>query len=320
LVFYCKEDILLRPENIQDKMRLKGYIYGCISSATYGLIPLFALPLLQAGMRYDSVLFYRFSCASLLLGLLLLFKKESFHIRKKEIVPLVILGLLFALSAQFLFWGYDYLSVGTASTLLFLYPVFVAILMAILFKERISWIAQVAILIAFVGIALLSNDNGNGRIEPFGIVLILFSAISYALYIIVVNKSSVQQMSGYKLTFYALLFSSVFFFSKAILTTGGLQLLPAPSDFINIFLLALLPTIVSCVAMVYAVRYIGSTTTAVLGALEPVSAVAVGVFVFHEVFSFNLAMGIVFIILAVTMIILSDQISSKIKFHRKSRL
>lgn len=299
-------------------MRLKGYIYGCISSATYGLIPLFALPLLKEGIRYDSILFYRFLCAALLLGLLLLIKKESFRIKKEELLPLVILGLLFALSAQFLFWAYSYLSIGIASTLLFLYPVFVAILMAVLFKEKISFISQVAIIIAFLGILLLSKNDGGKNVNVLGIVLILSSAISYALYIIVVNKSRVQQMSGNKLTFYALFFSSIFFLFKSQLT-GGLQPLQDATSIARIFALAFLPTVISCVAMVYSIRYVGSTTTAVLGALEPVTAVIIGIIVFNETFTPNLAIGILFIIVAVSLIILSNYILSKLKWYPKSR-
>ena len=300
-------------------MKTKGYFFGCLSSITYGLIPLFALPLLHEGLRYDSILFYRFFVAAIMLGVILFLKKENLKITKKEITPLIVLGLLFALSAQFLFWSYDYLSVGVASTLLFLYPIFVAILMNVLFKEKVSLFSQIAIFIALAGIVILSQGTGASSINFVGISLILCSALSYALYIIVVNKSSVQKMSAYKLTFYALLFSSIFFLIKSTFI-GGLQPLHGVTDFFRIAMLSLLPTIVSCVAMVYAVRYVGSTSTAVLGALEPVTAVAIGVFVFQEEFTLNLATGVMLILTAVSMIILSDKISPKINMHRKRRV
>lgn len=300
-------------------MKLKGYFYGCISSVTYGFIPLFALPLLKKGIRYDSILFYRFILSSLILGGILFLKKESFKVKKNEIGPLILLGILFALSAQFLMWSYNFLSIGVASTLLFLYPIFVAILMNFLFKEKVSVFSQIAIAIAFAGIFILSGDTGSSSMNGTGLMLILFSAISYALYIIVVNKSHVQSMSAFKLTFYALTFSSLFFFVKSFFT-DGLQPLDSSLDVFRVTMLSLIPTIISCVAMVYSVRYIGSTSTAVLGALEPVTAVIIGVFVFHELFSFNLAMGVIFIIIAVSMIILSDKISPKLKLHRKKRI
>ncbi|MBF0574443.1 DMT family transporter [Dysgonomonas sp. GY617] len=294
-------------------MRVKGYFWGCLSSATYGLIPLFAIPILKKGMLYDSVLFYRFTCTSLLIALLMLVKKESFAITKKELLPLVSLGILFAMSAQFLFWGYQFIAVGTAATILFLYPVFVALLMAILFKEKIPKVSQLAIIIAFLGVSLLYKGENGTSLNLFGVGLLLLSALFYAIYIVIVNKSSVRNMSGYKLTLYAMIFSSLFFLVKASLS-GGVEAFPDAISLVDLLMLALLATVVSNIAMVYSVQYIGSTATAVLGAMEPVTAVCVGIFAFKEVFTKNLALGILLIVISVSLIVLSDIISKKIKF------
>lgn len=294
-------------------MKVKGYFWGCLSSSTYGMIPLFAIPILGKGMLYDSLLFYRFTCTSLLIAMVMLFKKESFAITRKDLLPLISLGLLFALSAQCLFWGYQYLAVGTAATILFLYPVFVALLMAVLFKEKIPKISQVAILIAFLGVSLLYKGDNGATLNLFGVGLLLSSAFMYALYIVIVNKSSVQHMAGSKLTLYAMVFSSIFFFIKSI-SSGGIQPFTDAISVYDLVMLALLSTVISNIAMVYSVQYIGSTTTAVLGAMEPVTAVCVGIFAFNEKFTQNLALGILLIVIAVSLIVLSDFISQRIKF------
>ncbi|QIK54941.1 DMT family transporter [Dysgonomonas sp. HDW5B] len=295
-------------------MKVKGYFWGCLSSSTYGLIPLFAIPILGKGMLYDSLLFYRFTCTSLLIAIMMLFKKESFAITRKDLLPLISLGVLFALSAQCLFWGYQYLAVGTAATILFLYPVFVALLMAVLFKEKIPKISQLAIVIAFLGVSLLYKGENGTTLNPFGIGLLLLSAFMYALYIVIVNKSSVRNMAGSKLTLYAMVFSSIFFLVKSLLS-GGIQAFPDTMSVVDLVMLALLSTVISNIAMVYSVQYIGSTATAVLGAMEPVTAVCVGIFAFNELFTKNLAMGILLIVIAVSLIVLSDFISKKIKFR-----
>lgn len=299
-------------------MKLKGYFYGCLSAVTYGLIPLFAIPLIDKGFRYESILFYRFMFAAILLAIYLIVKKESLSLKKSEVPPILFLGVLFALSSQFLFWSYNFLSVSVASTLLFVYPIFVAILMNVIFKERISIVSMFAIALAFSGILILSGGNSNSHVSPFGIILILSSALSYAIYIIIVNKSKVQKMSGFKLTFYALLISCLFFGLKATLS-GGIQSLNTFTDFARIGSLSFFSTIVSCVAIVYAVREIGSTSTAVLGALEPVTAVAIGVFAFHEYLTIPITVGIVLIIVAVSLIILSDKITYRINLKHRSR-
>ena len=295
-------------------MKVKGYFWGCLSSSTYGLIPLFAIPILGKGMLYDSLLFYRFTCTSLLIAIMMLFKKESFAITRKDLLPLISLGVLFALSAQCLFWGYQYLAVGTAATILFLYPVFVALLMAVLFKEKIPKISQLAIVIAFLGVSLLYKGENGTTLNPFGVGLLLLSAFMYALYIVIVNKSSVRNMAGSKLTLYAMVFSSIFFLVKSLLS-GGIQAFPDTMSVVDLVMLALLSTVISNIAMVYSVQYIGSTATAVLGAMEPVTAVCIGIFAFNELFTKNLAMGILLIVIAVSLIVLSDFISKKIKFR-----
>lgn len=297
-------------------MKVKGYFWGCFSSATYGLIPLFALPVLRKSVSFDSLLFYRFTGAAILLALIMLIRKTSFRITKKEFKPLVILGVLFALSAQFLFWSYSYLEVSLASTILFVYPVFVAILMGILFKERISKTSFMAIAIALCGVSLLYKGDNGISMSSVGLGLILMSALSYASFIVIVNKSAVKSMSGERLIFFALSVSSIFFFFKAELGEG-IQALPDLTSAINVTMLIAFPTVLSCIAMVYSVQYIGSTSTAVLGALEPVTAVAIGVFAFNERFTLNLAVGIALILIAVSLIVLSGSINKLLKSRAK---
>ena len=247
--------------------RTKGLIYGSISAGTYGLIPLFALPIMVKGIYFDSILCYRFLIAALSIACLMIIRKESFRVRRQELLTLAGLGCLFASSAMFLFWSYNLMAAGIASTILFLYPVFVAILMTTLFHEKVSWLVHLAILIAISGVAMLYMGDGDGRISIAGIIIVLFSALTYALYLIVVNKSNVRNMGGLKLTFYAMSVASCLFFVKAM-CGHGLQVLPDWQAGLNLLLLAIIPTVVSCITMVYSVQHIGSTYTAVLGHLS----------------------------------------------------
>lgn len=296
--------------------RTKGFIYGSISAATYGLIPLFTLPVMAKGIYFDSILCFRFLIASLALGVLMLIRKESFRVNRSELLTLGLLGGLFAASAMFLFWSYRLMAAGIASTILFLYPVFVAVLMSTLFGEKISWLTRLAIVIALTGVALLYMGDGDTTLSLIGIMVVLSSALLYACYIVVINKSNVQHLSGPKITFYAMVVAMGLFFVKSQFN-GGLQRLPDWESVLNIILLGIIPTVISCVTMVYSVQYIGSTYTAVLGAMEPLTAVGVGILVFHEPFTLNLAGGILLIIISVTLIILSPFILKSLSMLRQ---
>lgn len=294
---------------------MKGFLYGIASSATFGLIPLFTLPLMAKGMVFDSILFYRFLVASLAIGVFLILRKETFLITRKELPVLVLLGFLYSGSALFLFWGYNYLSSGIATTIHFLYPVFVTLIMIIIFHEKKSFWTIFAILLAITGVALLSWGDGETKLNGTGIFIVILSAISYALYITGVNKSRIHAMKGLKLTFYVLLFGSALFFFMGRIK-GTFQAIPDSSSYLNIFLLALVPTVISNLALVKAVKYIGSTLTSVLGAMEPLTAVCVGIILFHEPFTANLATGILCIITAVSLIILAKNLDKGISRFR----
>ncbi|MEG1288949.1 MAG: DMT family transporter [Bacteroidales bacterium] len=285
--------------------KFKGYLYGSIAAATYGLVPLFSLPIMAKDVPFDTILCYRFFIASIVIAGVMLYKKISFKVTKKEFTTLSLLGLLFALCAIFLLCSYEYMAAGIATTILFLYPLFVAIIMAVMFKERINKTTWMCMAIAIGGVAMLYlGDGASGTLNTTGIIAIILSGLAYALYIVTVNKSNVQNMGGLKLTFYSMSIASILFCIKALLGEG-LQPLPDSEAYINMVLLGIIPTVISCVTLVYAVQYIGSTYTALLGALDPVTAVIVGIIVFSEPFTTNLAIGILMIIGAVTLIILS---------------
>ena len=146
-----------------DQVKLKGYAYGVIASVSYGLNPLFALPLYASGLLVDSVLFYRYAFAVLFLAVVMKLNGQSFALKRHEILPLAVMGLLFSFSSLFLFESFNYMDAGIASTILFMYPVLVAVIMAVFFKERLSLVKVASIATAFVGITFLYEGEGGPR-------------------------------------------------------------------------------------------------------------------------------------------------------------
>ncbi|MEG1586365.1 MAG: DMT family transporter [Bacteroidales bacterium] len=287
---------------------LKGFSYAILSSATFGLIPLLALPVVAAGMNTASVLFYRFAISALLMGLITVVKRSTFRITAKESVFIFLLGFFYAATALLLLDAYTFIPSGIATTIHFLYPVMVALIMILFFKEKKSGALFLAILLSLGGVAFLSW-NGEASLNYKGVTAALSSIFTYALYIVGIHKSDVKRMDEYTLTFYILL-SSAFFFLVNVLFTGGVQPIPDIKSGISIFLLALLPTVVSDLALVLAIKHIGSTTTSVLGSMEPLTAVALGVAVFNEPFDMKTFIGIACILVAVFVVIMNKQVKS----------
>lgn len=308
---------------MQLSTQAKGYLYGLIAAVSYGVNPICAKILYRDGFNSNSVLFYRFLFGSILLASLMALQRKSFAITRREAGVLSLLGIVFAVSSLTYFLSFYYMSAGVAATLVFAYPVFTAILMALFFKEQLKWPSLIAIVLTVGGIALLYKDDSGRPIALAGIALILVSALSYAFYIIIVNRSGIV-MSSVKLTFYAMTSCLVCLTLYALFTpTGELQPLHAPIDWIMAIMLGLVPTVISLVFMAMAIQCIGSTPTAIMGALEPVTAAVLGILIFGEVLTPRIVLGIALILFSVTLIILDSKLRnalSNTKVIRKGRI
>ena len=288
--------------------KLRGTVCGIAAAVFYGTNPLGAMNLYADGISTNSTLFYRFGIAVIILGVMMAVQRKSFALTRRELVTLAILGVFMSTSSTTLYFSFNFMDVGIASTLLFVYPVMVAVIMATLFHEKVTAATVIAILLSLAGIALLNQTGDGTSLSLWGVTLVMLSSLTYAIYIVVVNKSSLR-MSSVKLTFYVLLFGLFTIYGYMLAMGETVQLLVTPKQWIYATQLALMPTVLSLVLMVIAVHDIGSTPTAIMGAIEPITAVAIGVLVFGESFTPRLAIGIVLILTAVLLIIGGKEMS-----------
>lgn len=338
--------------------KAKGFFFGILAAVSYGVNPLGAKYLYEEGLNVESVLFYRYGLAALIIGLIMVGKIlmhrkatsagsvtevrpvtelaevagniETFNVSRGELSTLIALGLLFVISSLTLYCSFLYMDSGVACSLLFVYPVMTAVLMAMLYGEKITKATAAAIALSLVGVLLLYKGDGETVLSTVGVLLVMISALSYALYIIVANRASAPQselesshnrfskylphratihrldMSAMKLSFYVLIVCAVSMVLFS-LTSPERHLMPLVTgrEWGYSLMLAIVPTVFSLVSMGISVRIIGSTPTAIMGALEPLTAVVIGLTVFHEALTVNLAAGILLILTAVITIILS---------------
>lgn len=291
--------------------KIKGYILGSIAAATYGLNPLFALPLYSDGMDTDSVLFFRYLFAIPIMGAMIKLRGRDFKVKRKEVLPLVTMGILMAFSSLFLFLSYTYMDAGIASTILFVYPVMVVVIMFLFFKERLSALTLICIAMAIAGIGLLYNGKPGATLSVIGVVFVMASALSYSLYMVGVNQSVLKDVPTIKTIFYVLTFGIVIFAARLIYL-GDISLPTKWYMWGNVLALAVLPTVISFLCTTKSIQYIGSTPTAILGALEPLTAVVFGVTVFGEVLTFRDVCGLVLIVVAVSIVVAGGSVAAQL--------
>lgn len=293
--------------------KFKGFLYGIMASSTFGLLPLFTLPVMGEGLTTFSILSYRMLFASILVAVLMLIGRVSFATNLKELRWFAVLGFLYYGSAALLFQAYGGMASGLATTLHFMYPVSVTVIMALVYKQRPSVVTICAIILSLVGVALLClRESSTGVSSLLSVFLVLLSGVCYAVYLVLVSTvKCINQQNSQKLTFYVLMFSGAFFMLST-LQGGGLQIIPSASAGINLLLMATLPTLLSNLALVRSVKSIGSTLTSVLGAMEPLTAIIVGILVFDESLRGLMVVGIILILVSVSLIVLSPLLDKRI--------
>ena len=296
--------------------KTKGYILGTIAAATYGMNPLFALPLYKAGMNPESVLFFRYMLAIPILAVMIKARGRSFKINRKETTTLIVMGLLVAISSLTLFQSYNYMEAGIASTILFVYPIMVALIMSLVFKEKLTMMTGLCLLLALGGISMLYKGGDGTTLSLTGTLLALASALTYAIYIVGINQTVLKSTATLTVTFYVLVFGVTLFIIRLLTGTA----LTTPDKWylwLNVLALSVFPTAISFLCTTSAIQYIGSTPTAILGALEPVTAIIFGITIFGERMTLRESIGIVMILIAVTLVIAGGSISIHLLRFRK---
>lgn len=296
--------------------KVKGYSLGFIAAVTYGLNPLFALPLISGGMDTSSILFFRYLIGIPIIGLMMFARGKKLSVTFRQLLQLALFGVIVGISSLGLFESYRYMDAGIASTMLFVYPLMVALIMAAFFHERITLLTAVCLAAALAGIGLLYKGENGATLSLTGTVWVMVSALSYAIYIVGVNQTSLSKVPTLTVTFYVLVFG-IFVFAADLWAKGTICMPHGIGQWGRLFALGLLPTAVSFLCTTMAIACIGSTPTAILGAMEPLTAVVIGILVFGEQLTVRYATGLVLILTAVTLVILGGSISHPLTAIRR---
>lgn len=296
---------------------IKGYVLAAAAAAAYGTNPAFAIPLYGDGMDANSVLFFRYALGVPLILAVILFRGQPLLLSRRQLVPVMILGILMAVSSLTLFESYNFINSGVASTLLFVYPIMVAVIMILFYGEKFRASTVICLALMGAGMVMLMKGGPGETISAAGVILVMLSALTYAVYIVMTNVSpAIRSLPTSTLLLYVLLWGTVLY--GVLMAAGDGVTMPSHSvGWINLGALALIPTVVSLVCTTLAIKYIGSTPTAILGALEPVTAVVLSVAVLHQSLSVADIAGGVLILAAATMVVASNHVERALLRVRK---
>lgn len=299
--------------------RNSGIILCLIASGTFGLISLFTLPLLQSGINAQTILVYRFVVAVLIMWPILAAKGEKLRITLEDFLKLMILSSMYLLAVITFFYAFSFLASGVVAIIQFLYPVMVMLVMVFFFHEKFSGRMALALILAFSGVTMLAwSPDLSPVLEPgyakapapqfdsdivWGLFLALLSALGNCFYYVGIQVARIPHINGLVMTFYVMAFGALFSLLNAIFTDSLVWI----SGFREIglaFSLALVTAVISNLTLILSIKRIGSTMASVLGVSEPVTAVLVGILVFGEPFSINLALGMLLIAVSVGLVVL----------------
>ena len=292
---------------MKTKQRTRGFAAAFVSACTFALLPLFSVPVMNAGMETPSVLIYRFLFGSIFILAGLLYLHIDLKITLSDLWRLVVLAVLNDFTALTQFYSFQHIDSGAAITIFSVYPVFTCLIMVLFFHERLTLRTAIAIVLAVVGVGVVSGiDLGGGTEADLleGMSLALAAGLSYSLYMVLVPVLGVDDMHSLKLTFYVFVLGLGFLLIFTPFTPAGIQPVGDWQVAATLLLLGLVPTAISNLTLIVGLRNIGRTLTSILGALEPPVAMTVGVLALGEKVTAVQVVGLVLIVLAVSIIIL----------------
>jgi len=290
---------------------MNGFFYAAISSASFGFSPLFSIGLLAAGLSGFDILSYRWGIAGLVLMIYAFCKKKSLRLTSwEEAWKIMLLSALRSVTAITLLIGFANISSGIASTINFMYPIIVAICMMLFFGDRKSPVDIGAIAVSIFGVYLIASGDSliiEGGNTKLGLTCSFISAMTFAAYYILMKRLKADKIEVVKFTTWLMMMSAIYFIICAFVFNGRLAVVCDGKSWLYILGLGLWSTMISSFTGVKAVRRIGPTLTSILGALQPLTAVVLGVIFLHEHLYLRSIIGIILIMTAVSIVVMHQK-------------
>jgi drug/metabolite transporter (DMT)-like permease len=281
--------------------KLQGMIFVVISAIAFGAIPVFARAAYHAGSDPISVLFFRFSIASIIMIPSMIVRKIPFP-RGRFLIGLILMGGIGYVGQSFCYFtALTMASAGLVAILLYLYPAIVTILSTLLFKERITGLKVLALILALTGTVLTIGLGGGGSL--LGILLAMIAPFIYSAYILTGTK--ITKEVGILSSSTVVMISASFVFG-ALIAIKGLNIPQTLEGWGGVLAIALISTVIAIIAFFAGLKRVGPTNASMLSTFEPVTTVVLAAIVFGEEIGLMRVVGGVLILVAVILLAKSE--------------
>lgn len=284
-------------------MKSRGLFLTILSAVIFGITPIMAKMTYSLGSNGITLSFLRHFLVIPVLYILIKAQKQSLKITKTQCINIIKVGVFGSgLTVLTLYTSYSYISVGSATVLHFLYPMFVSVIMLLFFKERMSKANCICLGVATIGIVFFIEPGGSSMT---GFILALLSAIAFAYYIIGIDRLWLNELPSYVLNFYFAIVVSVFIGVVGYLS-GSLVIDMSVSVYGYSFIIAVLTSVIGIICLQKGIQYLGAATASILSMFEPTISVIIGIIVLHEQLNIMKILGCCIILFAITMIVINN--------------
>ena len=282
-----------------------GFICVVLASIAFGIGPVFAKELMICGLDTMNILLWPKISTLLVAGVVMLSRRISLKVTKTQLWQLFLFcGCSNGLTALMLVSSYRLLPIGLATMFHFIYPTIVTVIMLVLFKEKVSALKIIAIVLAISGLSLIFDLSGSMSFP--GVALALGSGCTYAIYIVATRKSAYRELHALVLIFYS---SAINFLAVAIylLVTGGLIIPVTGREWLFITSNGLISGLFAFFILIAGIKRIGASNAAIANMLEPLTALVAGVIIYGDRIEFKALCGCILVIIAITLITIKNK-------------
>ena len=285
------------------KSSIKGIGFTSAAGIIFGAFPIFTTLFVRYGGDVDTFNLYGFLITVAFLAIYIALTKRSFAIGRQQVLSVILAGAANVITRILLTYSYQYLDVGIATTLHFLYPLFAALAGALFFREKMPFYKWLAFLVASFGVSLFATGFGGGKL--LGIILALASAVGFALYMLITEKAGLTELDPVVFVFYVSLVSAAGCLGMNLVSGSLVAAIPMKA-LVVLIVCAIVNNVVGFAFQQQGVGHLGAAMAALFSLFEPVFSCIFGAIFLQQAMGGRSVLGICIILTCLVAIVVLD--------------